>query len=88
IETVWFNNRTTPYAEMSQMVAKQIGVPCIDLYSTIEKLAASAALLEKRGEYQKYLKDGIHLTMEENQVVYQLIRSTIQPHWPEIMPLN
>ncbi|KAJ2308700.1 hypothetical protein IWW55_000285 [Coemansia sp. RSA 2706] len=65
---------------MSQMVAKQIGVPCIDLYSTIEKLAASAALLEKCGEYQKYLKDGIHSTMDENLVVHQLIRSTIQPH--------
>ncbi|KAH9624560.1 hypothetical protein KSS87_000714 [Heliosperma pusillum] len=56
------NETTGEYAMLCVSLAKELGVPHVNLWSKMQ---------ETEGWQKKYLRDGLHLTAEGNEVVYQ-----------------
>ncbi|KAJ2774760.1 isoamyl acetate-hydrolyzing esterase, partial [Coemansia nantahalensis] len=78
---------TKRYAERAIAVAREAGVPYVDLNSAIEdKVKQLAAGAGAYGGYERYLADGLHLTAGGYELVYDLIVAQIKAHWPEMLP--
>ncbi|KAJ2617227.1 isoamyl acetate-hydrolyzing esterase [Coemansia sp. RSA 1365] len=120
------NNITKTYADAVIDVAKELGLPYVDLWSAIEnlihgapsrtqqnsELPAKKKLVPERqskkflvqsnsgtsdkataknssniyGGYEKYLIEGLHLTAQGNDVLFELVVSEILKNWPELDP--
>ncbi|KAJ2553744.1 isoamyl acetate-hydrolyzing esterase [Coemansia sp. RSA 1797] len=85
-----FNNRTRLFAEMAKQVAREAGVPSIDLYSEIENRVreeqATGTWSSTYDGYDNYLVDGVHLNNKGNMLLFNLIITTFQAVWPEMLP--
>ncbi|KAJ1858778.1 hypothetical protein GGH12_002548 [Coemansia sp. RSA 1822] len=85
-----FNNRTRLFAEMAKQVAREAGVPSIDLYSEIENRVREEQTTGKWSStydgYDNYLVDGVHLNNGGNMLLYKLILTKFKAVWPEMLP--
>ncbi|KAJ1725696.1 isoamyl acetate-hydrolyzing esterase [Coemansia erecta] len=81
------------YSEAVKDAANDLGVPYIDLWSSIEDRVHRAALAEQASPsaaaspydgYERYLLDGLHLNANGNQLLFKLIESLIDSNWPEL----
>ncbi|PIA16250.1 SGNH hydrolase [Coemansia reversa NRRL 1564] len=120
------NNITKVYADAVIDVAKELGLPYVDLWSAIENLihgapsiaqqnaelpAKKGLVIERQykkllvqsssgasdnvtvnngkniyGGYEKYLIEGLHLSAQGNDVLFELVVSEILKNWPELDP--
>ncbi|GLI65253.1 hypothetical protein VaNZ11_008740 [Volvox africanus] len=64
------------YSKAAVDVAKELGVPCLDLFT----------LLQDENWEQKYLCDGLHLTPLGQEKVFHLMRKLVQDEWHDILP--
>ncbi|KAJ2772988.1 isoamyl acetate-hydrolyzing esterase [Coemansia nantahalensis] len=83
------NSVTGTYAGMAMAVARELGIPHVDLYSAINDAAKTAAAQDPHGRlegYDRYLVDGLHLSSGGNKLLYDLIIKTIAANWPEMAP--
>ncbi|KAJ0048910.1 hypothetical protein Pint_15456 [Pistacia integerrima] len=69
------------YARQCVELAKDLGIPAIDLWSKMQ---------ETEGWQKKFLSDGLHLTPEGNAVVHQEVVRVLKEAWfsPEQMPYD
>ncbi|XP_074565318.1 GDSL esterase/lipase At5g62930 [Curcuma longa] len=66
------NDNTGAYARQCVELAKELNVPCIDLWSKMQ---------ETIGWQERFLSDGLHLTEEGNAVVHkEVVRVLIDHH--------
>ncbi|KAJ1840756.1 isoamyl acetate-hydrolyzing esterase [Coemansia sp. RSA 2703] len=87
------NTMAKAYSEAVKDAANDLGVPCIDLWTSIEDRVHRATIAEQASSgiapspydgYEKYLLDGLHLNANGNQLLSKLIESLINSNWPEL----
>ncbi|KAJ2768366.1 isoamyl acetate-hydrolyzing esterase, partial [Coemansia nantahalensis] len=83
------NSVTGTYADMAISVAREHGIPHVDLYSAINDAAKTAAAQDPHGKlegYDQFLVEGIHLREKGYKLLYDLIIQAIAANWPELAP--
>ncbi|MBW0509826.1 hypothetical protein O181_049541 [Austropuccinia psidii MF-1] len=75
------SGRTKMFAELVCQVAKEKGLPVVDIWTAITK--ASEAAAQGLGEY---LSDGLHLTSAGYNVVWKELMNLILRHFPHLSP--
>ncbi|ORX66193.1 SGNH hydrolase [Linderina pennispora] len=82
------NAVTRTYADAVKMVAKEKGIPVVDLYGAIESLVGASKLKNPPYDgYEMYLADGLHLNRNGNKLLARLILTTVISEWPEMRPM-
>ncbi|EFJ51849.1 hypothetical protein VOLCADRAFT_79531 [Volvox carteri f. nagariensis] len=67
------------YSKAAADVAKELGVPCLDLF----------ALLQEEDRWQeRCLCDGLHLTPLGQEKLGNQLRSLLRQEWPDIRPID
>lgn len=66
---------TSLYAEACRTVAKEMHVPCLDLFN---------AMLQVQ-DYNRFLSDGLHFSAEGHAFVAEQILQAIRAHFPELV---
>lgn len=69
--------RTAKYAALCVDTAHKLGIPVVDLHTTMSRHA---------GGFEHFLEDGLHLSDKGNQLVYDLLLDVIVETLPEINP--
>ncbi|GLC36212.1 hypothetical protein PLESTB_001368000 [Pleodorina starrii] len=67
------------YSKAAAAVAKELGLPCLDLFSILQK--------EDNWE-EKYLNDGLHFTPLGQEKLGHLVMALLRHEWPEIRPVE
>ncbi|KAK8861300.1 hypothetical protein IAR55_002119 [Kwoniella newhampshirensis] len=73
---------TRRYAEVCKEVAKETGVPVVDLWQAIVDAAGG----EADDQLAPYFYDGLHLTSEGYAVLFKHLTALIEEKYPELNP--
>ncbi|GAX25392.1 hypothetical protein FisN_5Lh490 [Fistulifera solaris] len=60
------------YAEACKKVAAEVGLPCLDLYTT----------MQLENEWQRFFNDGLHFSADGHKFVGDALVNAIQQHFP------
>ncbi|KAL1918713.1 uncharacterized protein VTP21DRAFT_2735 [Calcarisporiella thermophila] len=78
-----FYSITQKYAQECILVARELGVPAVDIFDILSKRANNH--VDGLGAF---LWDGLHLSSLGNDVVYEAVYKCIRLHCPELSPEN
>ncbi|KAJ2232121.1 isoamyl acetate-hydrolyzing esterase [Coemansia sp. RSA 1722] len=81
------NSRTKEYAQAVADLAAQLALPCVDMWTAIER---RVELLRDMpyGGYEEFLRDGLHLNAKGNNLLAQLLLAAIEERAPQLKPEN
>ncbi|KAJ2794822.1 isoamyl acetate-hydrolyzing esterase, partial [Coemansia guatemalensis] len=80
---------SAPYAGAVREAARELGVPCVDLWTAMEdeiKAKQDQGTLSEFEGYEDYLWDGLHLKDNGNDLLFKLLMETITANFPELIP--
>ncbi|PIA13162.1 SGNH hydrolase, partial [Coemansia reversa NRRL 1564] len=83
------NETSKPYAEAVREVAKELSVPCVDLWTAIQievNAKQSNGIQSEFDGYEDYLSDGLHLNNNGNNMLFKLLMESITISFPELIP--
>ncbi|KAJ2080007.1 isoamyl acetate-hydrolyzing esterase [Coemansia sp. RSA 988] len=78
-----------PYAEAVREAARELRVPCVDLWTAMEakiKARQNQGTPSEFEGYEDYLWDGLHLNDNGNNLLFKLLMETITANFPELIP--
>ncbi|KAF9923058.1 hypothetical protein FBU30_006847 [Linnemannia zychae] len=80
------NNITQEYAQACVEVGKELHVPIVDLWSSIDCQVQGTCDLNESNILQDYFMDGLHLKRLGNELLYKEIMNTVARHYPHLHP--
>ncbi|KAJ2857988.1 isoamyl acetate-hydrolyzing esterase [Coemansia erecta] len=81
------NDVARQYAQAVVQLAAELDLPCVDLWSEIERRVEGLREMPFDG-YEEFTCDGLHLNAKGNDLLAQLLRTTVDEREPKLKPEN